>query len=104
MHRMKVPFLSHPRSDLQRLGGRAVSKLHAPYFWVPRPHTQGFSATCCWALGLFMPLMLFIRLKAEARLLGFIDLGKWALDDYEALNCGASLIGTVQRQSEPRTS
>lgn len=30
-----------------------------------------------------------------------MNLEKWALDDYEALNLGADLIGTVQHQSKP---
>ena len=62
-------------------------------------------AACWWALHPLMPSCFFISLKPEARLLGFfMKLRKWALDDYEALNLGATLIGTGQPQSESHLS
>ena len=33
-----------------------------------------------------------------------MNLGNWAPDDYEVLNLGANLIGTVQPQGELRMS
>lgn len=76
-------------------------------FWLPRPHTQGFPGSVLMGFGSLYACVLFISLEAEAkaRLLGFFtNLGKWVLDDYEALNLRASLIGTDQPQSEPRLS
>ena len=68
-------------------------------------HTpQAAWAACGWAMGPFMPRAFYQSKLRSRTAAAFMNLGKWAPDDYEVLNLGTNLIGTVQPQGEPRVS